>query len=147
MATPLGIIVVEASEKSGALITARHAAEQGRDVFVLPGRVDSSASRGCHRLIRDGAKLIESADDVLEELGPLVAPTPAADGQTVHHPAELQLNELERGVLAAITIAPITVDEVVRATEMATGQVLATLSALEMRRLVKRLGGNLVARA
>jgi len=57
-------------------------------VFALPGRVDSRCSHGCHRLIRDGAKLVESADDVLEELGPLVEATPRADGQVTHHPAE-----------------------------------------------------------
>ena len=74
----LGVIVVEAAERSGALISARHAMEQGREVFAVPGRVDSRISRGCHRLLRDGAKLVESVDDVLEELGPLVEPPPPA---------------------------------------------------------------------
>lgn len=142
----LGVIVVEASQKSGALITARHAMEQGREVFAVPGRVDSATSRGCHALIRDGAKLIESADDVLDELGPLVQPTPMPDGRVIQSPVELQLNDVERTVLEAVT-GQTTIDEVVRKCGLATPQVLATISSLEMRRLIRRLGGNTIARA
>jgi DNA processing protein len=142
----LGVLVVEASINSGALITARHAMEQGREVFAVPGRIDSRASHGCHRLIRDGAKLVETADDILEELGPLVAPTQNAAGEAVHHPAELLLNEVEQQVLAAIGCEPTTIDAVVAGCGLPTGQVLATISVLEMRRLVRRLGGNLITR-
>lgn len=142
----LGVLVIEASVQSGALITARHAGEQGRDVFAVPGRVDNRLSHGCHRLIRDGAKLVETPDDVLEELGPLATPTAAPDGRVVHHPAELKLNELERKVLDAISGGQSTIDEVVRACELPTPQVLAVISALEIRRLVRRQGGNTIAR-
>lgn len=142
----LGIIVVEAAERSGALITARHAMEQGREVFAVPGNVDSRTSRGCHQLIRDGAKLVESADDVLEELGPLVEAVPRDDGQVIHHPAELLLNELEQQVLSAISGEATPIDQIVAETGLPVPQVLSTLSALEMRRLIRRLSGTTVAR-
>lgn len=148
----LGVIVVEAADRSGALISARHAYEQGRDVFAVPGRVDSRMSKGCHRLIRDGAKLVETIDDVLEELGPLAAPTqaiasPEGDSREIRHPVELQLNEPEQKVLAAITDETISIDEVVVASGLPVPNVLSIISVLEMRRLIRRVGGSQVRRA
>ena len=142
----LGVIVVEAAERSGALITARHAMEQGREVFAVPGRVDQRQSHGCHRLIRDGARLVESIDDVLEELGPLVEATLRSDGSVVHHPAELKLNDLERAVLDQIESTPTAVDQVIVGCGLPVSRVLAALSVLEMRHLITRVSGTLVER-
>ncbi len=143
----LGVIVVEAAQRSGALISARHAMEQGREVFAVPGRIDNRVARGCHLLIRDGAKLVESADDVLEELGPLVEAAPRDDGQVIHHPAELSLNEIEQKVLAAIDTEATSIDRIVTDSGLPVPRVLSTISVLEMRQLIRRLSGNTVIRA
>ncbi|MEI6239792.1 MAG: DNA-processing protein DprA [Planctomycetia bacterium] len=142
----LGTVVVEASDRSGALITARLAGEQGREVFAVPGPIDSRMSRGCHALIRDGATLVGGIDDILTEFGPLFETTTTATGQPVSHPAELQLDDLERRVLDAVGTASTTVDEILDATELSASQALSAISVLEMRRLVRRLPGSRVER-
>ena len=141
-----GVIVVEAALRSGALISAEHAMEQGREVFAVPGRVDSRASRGCHRLLREGARLVESVDDILDELGPLVGSAPRGDGRVIRHPAELQLNDQEQTVLSSIGQDPTTLDDVATTSGLPIHRVLATISVLEMRRLVRRISGNQVCR-
>jgi DNA processing protein len=144
----VGVVIVEASLRSGALISANHAMEQGREVFAVPGRVDSRASRGCHRLLRDGAKLVETVDDILDELGPLVEHVPRdRGGPLLRRPAELRLNEQEQQVLAAVGENPTTIDQVVVRSGLPVHRVLSTISVLEMRRLVTRLSGNTVVRS
>jgi DNA processing protein len=143
----VGTIVVEAPARSGALITARHAYEQGREVFAVPGPIDSRLSRGCHALIKDGAKLVESIDDVLAELGPLAEMLQRDDGSKLSHPAELTLNEVEQQVLAAIDGSPTSIDAIATSCGLAVHRVLSTISVLEMRRVVRRVSGTQVARA
>ena len=138
----LGVIVIEATRNSGALYTARHAMEQGREVFALPGQVDSIASEGCHDLIRDGVTLVRGVDDVLSALGPLPMPTSPTSAVTIHSPRELVLNPLESQVLNLISTQPIYIDDLLREAAIETSRVLATLTVLEMRRLIRRLPGN-----
>ena len=111
----MGTIVVQAADRSGALITARHAMEQGREVFAVPGQVDSSVSSGPHRLLRDGAKLVTCVDDVLEELGPLAESAPDHRGGSIRVAAELKLNDLEHAVLQAIDPEGTMLDDVATA--------------------------------
>jgi DNA processing protein len=142
----LGVVIVEAGDRSGALITARHAMEQGREVFAVPGPVDSPGSSGPHRLLRDGAKLAASVDDILEELGHLPAAAPDQRGGSIRAAAELKLNDVEHAVLQAIDPAGTTLDDVAAACNLPIQRVLSTVSVLESRRLVRKVGGNRVVR-
>lgn len=142
----LGVLIIEAARSSGALHTARHAMEQGRDVFAVPGRIDSLASEGCHDLIRDGAMLVRNVDDILQSLGPLVKPTTGSDGTAVHSPRELTLNEQEREILGYVTLDPRHIDEVLRESQLEPSRVLSTLTVLEMKRMVRRLPGGYFVR-
>jgi len=142
----LGVVLVEAGRNSGALHTARHAMEQNREVFAVPGRIDSEASFGCLDLIRDGATLVRDVDDVLNALGPLVAPVQRTPAERVHRPAELQLSEQQRMILNLVPEEPILVDEVLRAAGIETSRSLSTLTILEMKRLVRRLPGGFIQR-
>lgn len=142
----LGVILVEAGRNSGALHTARHAMEQNREVFAVPGRIDSEASFGCLDLIRDGATLIRGVEDVLNSLGPLFAPVQVSPSETVRSPAELQLSDQQKAILNMVTSEPIAIDEVLRAAQIEHSRVLSTLTILEMKRLIRRLPGGYVQR-
>jgi DNA processing protein len=146
----LGVVVVEANLKSGALITAGQAAEQGRHVFAVPGRVDQPQSRGCHRLIKDGAKLTEDAEDILTEFEYLLPKSdrPAADDQQQENTSELTLalSENEQKIIAAIGEEDAPIDQIIRDTGLTSACVSATLLALEMKRLVRQHPGKIYVR-
>lgn len=134
------VIVVEAAEKSGALITARHAAEQGRAVFAVPGPVDNPASAGTHRLLRDGAVLIRGVDDVLEELeGVTDRKTPAAAVKAEPPPG---LSDLQRRIWDCLAERARHVDEMTRHLAVPVAEVTSALMMLEMKKTVRRLPGN-----
>ena len=142
----IGTVIVEAGQRSGALITARLAGEQNREVFPVPGRVEDRSAQGCHRLLREGATLVETVDDILDQLGPLAKTARREDGTEVRHPAELMLNELEQQVLAAVGGDPTSMDQLVAKTGLPIARILSTVSVLEMRRLIRRVTGASVVR-
>ncbi len=136
----IGVVVVEANLKSGALITAKQAMEQGREVFAVPGRADSVLSRGTNKLIKDGAKLTEDLEDILGEFGYLFPKEKQASETAI------QLSDVERQVMASIGEEEVVVDEIIRATGLTSASVSATLLGLEMKRIVKQLPGRQYAR-
>jgi len=140
----LGTVVVEANLSSGALITANFATEYGRQIFAVPGRIDSPRSKGCHELIKKGAKLCEGAEDVLSEfeyLFPASNRAPSA-GETGVLPA-LELSVNEQAVYGALSEEASTIDEVIRRSGLPSSAVSATLFGLEMKRIVRQLPGKL----
>ncbi|HWL08891.1 MAG TPA: DNA-processing protein DprA [Planctomicrobium sp.] len=142
----LGVVIVEATRTSGSLHTARHAMEQGRDVFAVPGRIDTFTSEGCHDLIRDGATLVRRTDDILEVLGPALKPVKTGPKTQVAVARELNLNEQEQAVLNLVDFAPTSIDQVLAGSDLEAPRVLSTLTVLEMKRLVRRLPGGHIER-
>jgi DNA processing protein len=139
-----GTVVVEAALRSGSLITARQAAEQGKDVFAIPGSIHSPQSRGCHALLKQGAKLVETAQDVLEDIA-----LPA--GQRRRQPPDLPSpgqsgRSQETGLLSALGFDPVGLDALVARTGVAPAQLQAQLLELELQGEVARLPGGLFQR-
>jgi DNA processing protein len=144
----LGTVVVEADLHSGALITSNFATEYGRQVFAVPGRIDSPRSKGCHDLIKKGAKLCEGAEDILSEFEYLFPSSnrPPSVGETGVLPA-LELSENEQRVLDTLRKDDDTsIDEVIRKSGLPSSAVSVALLSLEMKRVVKQLPGKLFVR-
>lgn len=144
----LGTVVVEADLHSGALITSNFATEYGRQVFAVPGRIDSPRSKGCHDLIKKGAKLCEGAEDILSEFEYLFPSSnkPPSPGETGVLPA-LELSENEQKALDSLRANDETsIDEVIRRSGLPSSAVSVALLSLEMKRVVKQLPGKLFVR-
>ena len=137
-----GVLVVEAALQSGSLITARSALEQGREVFAIPGSIHSPLAKGCHQLIRQGAKLVESAQDILEELRWQL---PAASDRRVNSPATATPSETD-ALLEAAGYDPVSVDELAERTHMPLMTIHAGLLALEMQGRIEMLAGGMYRR-
>lgn len=138
-----GTVVVEAALRSGSLITARQAAEQGKDVFAIPGSIHSPQARGCHALLKQGAKLVECAQDVLEELSPAGGPSaPPPPDQPSEPPPASQ----DRGLLGALGFDPVSLDALVARTGESPAHLQARLLELELQGAVARLPGGLFQR-
>lgn len=134
----LGVIVVEAAKKSGTLITAQLALDQGREVFAVPGRIDSPKSEGCHFLVKNGAKLVHSTQDILEEIQYNGAmPQPAAA-----RPAHRELSQDESQLLAALDVYAKNIEELIAETGLPASRIHELLFLLEMEGLVASLPGK-----
>lgn len=146
----LGVLVVEATKRSGSLITARLAGEQGRSVFAIPGSIHNPLARGCHQLIRQGALLVESGEDLLLELGPRLAD---ADARPQARPSESpvaavkqDLDHDHRVLLEAMAWDPVSIDELVQRTSLTAAEVSSMLLIMELEGKVESLPGGGFAR-
>lgn len=136
----LGVLVIEASQQSGSLITARLAIDQGREVFAIPGSILNPLARGCHQLLREGAKLTENPQDILDELGPLFA-TLQLDRDRSGNPPEPEDDE-GRALLAAMGFDPVTLDELTERTQWPSERLNSIILLLELEGFVSSIPGG-----
>jgi DNA processing protein len=151
----LGVLVVEAPERSGALITARFAGEMNREIFAIPGRIDQLNATGCHRLIREGATLVRNLEDILSELGPMSdAAAKAVSEQEKSKPAPVRGNSFsnikpvdnEELILSRLDHEPVHIDEICAATGLPVSTVSATLMIMEIKQQVQQKPGKFFLR-
>jgi DNA processing protein len=136
----IGVVIVQASSESGSLITAGYALEQGREVFAVPGNVGAEGSRGTNQLIKEGAKLVESSDDILEE----ILPQWRREGETAQKgdPAVLSLTESEKTLYGLLGETPLHIDAIIRESRLDPGRVSSLLLNLELKGLISQWPGK-----
>jgi DNA processing protein len=135
----LGTVVVEAAEKSGALITADFALDQGREVFAIPGNINSPLSNGSHNLIKQGAKLVNNYQDILEEIH-IALPQKTVETEMVK--VNTSLNEEEKIIYRLITKEPAQIDEIIETSKLPAGKVSEILLNLELKDIIKEIEGK-----
>ena len=146
-----GVVVVEAAERSGSLITAQYAIDQGREIFAVPGSPLDPRAKGANRLIRDGAMLIESAEDVLAAIRPMLGgefrePGPAMPARLpTAHALEAEADRIRDRIIEALGPAPVEIDELIRQTRAPASVVLTVILELELAGRCRRQPGNRVS--
>jgi DNA processing protein len=142
----LGVLIVEAAHRSGSLITARQAVEQGRELFALPGRVDSPMSHGSNALIRDGAILVQNLDDILEHLGHVGHVGHVGGPMSVEEePAPVNYGNIEpneKQIVEALTQGSMSLDEITQRTDLNAGVAAGAMTMLVLKGLVAQKPGN-----
>lgn len=146
----LGTLVVEATRRSGSLITARHAMEQGREVFAIPGSIHNPMARGCHWLIKQGAKLVQTAEDILEEFTNLIemnkSQSPLPEGQIISSENTQELDEEYHRLIESLGYEPTSIDVLVERSGLTVEEVSSMLLILELRGFVECGSGGLYSR-
>ena len=145
----LGTLVVEAAQKSGSLITAYKALEQSREVFAIPGSIHNPLARGCHQLIRQGAKLVETAADIIEELTPLARATEnLSQPDSRSHRQTRENNKTHQAILEAMAYDPVSIDTLVKRTGLKISEISSVLLILELQgKITSQTGGHYIRNA
>jgi DNA processing protein len=142
-----GVVIVEAGEKSGSLITARLALEQGREVFAVPGSIDAAGSRGTNKLIKEGAKLIENTDDILEEILPQIETatslkTPCSGSEAITAEHFETLTGFDKIIFDFVSQGRIHIDDLISSTGLSSAEILGALTTMELRGIVHQHPGK-----